>query len=56
MHIARVETEDERRVLIIDDEGLLTIKKAIKNEYGIRIGSLSMIIFLIHRARLISKM
>jgi hypothetical protein len=41
MHIARVETQGERRVLIIEDEGLLRIKKAIKNEYGIRIGSLS---------------
>jgi hypothetical protein len=41
MHIARVETDNERRVLIIEDEGLLKIKLAIKNEYGVRIGSLS---------------
>ena len=40
LHIARVETNNERRVLIIEDEGLLRIKMAIKNEYGIRIGSL----------------
>jgi hypothetical protein len=40
-HNARVETNSERRVLIIEDEGLLRIKMAIKNEYGIRIGSLS---------------
>jgi len=40
-HIARVETNNEKRVLIIEDEGLLRIKMTIKNEYGIRIGSLS---------------
>ena len=39
-HIARVETNTERRALIIEDEGLLRIKMAIKNEYGVRIGSL----------------
>ncbi|HET6722947.1 MAG TPA: hypothetical protein VFH07_09370 [Chitinophagaceae bacterium] len=41
MHTARVVTHAERRVLIIENEGLLRIKMAIKNEYGIRIGSLS---------------
>src|SRR6188474_785021 len=40
MHTARVVTHEERRVLIIENEGLLRIKMAIKNEYGIRIGSL----------------
>ena len=39
-HTARIETEKERRVLIIDDEGLLRKKLVLKNEYGIRIGSL----------------
>jgi hypothetical protein len=39
-HIARVEADNERRMLIIEDEGLLRIKMAIKNEYGVRIGSL----------------
>jgi len=41
LHTARVETEKERRVLIIDDEGLLKTKSVLKNEYGIRIGSLN---------------
>jgi len=41
MHIARVETEKERRVLIIEDEGLLRTKLILKNEYGIRIGSMT---------------
>src|SRR4030095_16170681 len=41
MHTARVLTHQERRVLIIENEGLLRIKMAIKNEYGIRIGSLT---------------
>ena len=41
MHTARVETEKERRVLIIDDEGLLKTRLILKNEYGVRIGSLS---------------
>jgi hypothetical protein len=41
MHTARVVTHEERRVLIIENEGLLRIKMAIKNEYGIRIGSLT---------------
>lgn len=40
LHIARVETCNERRILIIENEGLLRIKMAIKNEYGIPIGSL----------------
>lgn len=40
VHIARVETEKERRVLIIEDEGLLRTLLVLKNEYGIRIGSL----------------
>ena len=41
LHTARVETEKERRVLIIDDEGLLKTKSVLKNEYGVRIGSLN---------------
>jgi len=41
LHTARIETETERRVLIIDDEGLLRTKLILKNEYGVRIGSLS---------------
>jgi len=41
LHTARVETENERRVLIIEDEGLLRTKLILKNEYGIRIGSLT---------------
>lgn len=40
VHIARVETENERRVLIIEDEGLLRTLLVLKNEYGVRIGSL----------------
>src|SRR5258705_6194190 len=40
LHSARIETESERRVLIIDDEGLLRTRLILKNEYGIRIGSL----------------
>lgn len=41
LHTARVETETVRRVLLIDDEGLLKTKLVLKNEYGVRIGSLS---------------
>lgn len=41
MHTARVVTHQQRRVLIIENEGLLRIKMAIKNEYGVRIGSLT---------------
>ena len=41
LHTARVQTENERRVLTIDDEGLLKTKSVLKNEYGIRIGSLN---------------
>lgn len=40
VHIARVETEKERRVLLIEDEGLLRTLLVLKNEYGIRIGAL----------------
>src|SRR5512138_3736374 len=40
-HIARVETENERRVLMIEDEGLLRTLLVLKNEYGVRIGSLN---------------
>ena len=40
-HIARVETGNERRALIIENEGLLRIKMVVKNEYGVRIGSLT---------------
>jgi hypothetical protein len=41
LHTARVETETERRVLMIEDEGLLKSKLILKNEYGVRIGALS---------------
>jgi hypothetical protein len=41
VHIARVETEVERRVLIIENEGLLRTLLVLKNEYGVRIGSLN---------------
>ena len=41
MHIARVEANNERRALIIENEGLLRIKIVVKNEYGVRIGSLT---------------
>src|SRR5215207_7231173 len=41
LHTARVETETEKRVLIIEDEGLLKTRLILKNEYGVRIGSLS---------------
>lgn len=41
LHTARIETETERRVLIIQDEGLVKSKLVLKNEYGVRIGSLS---------------
>lgn len=41
LHTARIETENERRVLIIDDEGLLKTKLILKNEYGVRIGQLT---------------
>lgn len=41
LRTARVETETERRVLMIEDEGLLRTKLVLKNEYGVRIGSLS---------------
>lgn len=39
-HIARVETEKEKRVLIIEEQGLLRTLLVLKNEYGVRIGSL----------------
>ena len=41
VHTARVETEKERRVLLIEEEGLLRTKLFLKNEYGIRIGSMT---------------
>ncbi len=40
-HVARLETENERRVLMMEDEGLLRTKLVLKNEYGVRIGSLN---------------
>ena len=39
--VARVETAQERRVLLIEDEGLLRTMLVLKNEYGIRLGSLN---------------
>jgi len=41
LHIARVETEKERRVLIVENEGLLRTLLVLKNEYGVRIGALN---------------
>ena len=41
VHTVRIETENERRVLIIEDEGLLRTRLVLKNEYGVRIGSLN---------------
>ena len=41
LHTARVETQKERRVLIIENEGLLKTRLILKNEYGVRIGSLA---------------
>ena len=41
LHVARVETEKEKRVLLIEDEGLLRTRLVLKNEYGVRIGSLN---------------
>lgn len=41
LRIARVETEKEKRVLLIEDEGLLRTRLVLKNEYGVRIGSLN---------------
>ena len=41
LHTARLETEKERRVLLIEDEGLLRTRLILKNEYGVRIGSLT---------------
>jgi len=41
LHTARIETETEKRVLVIEDEGLLRTRLILKNEYGVRIGSLS---------------
>jgi hypothetical protein len=41
MHTARVETREEKRVLIFEEESFLKIRLVIKNEYGIRIGSLA---------------
>ena len=40
MHTARVRSNNARRVLIIEDESFFKVKMSIKNEYGIRIGSL----------------
>jgi hypothetical protein len=40
LHTARVETVNERRVLIIENEGLIKIRMAIKNEYGVEIGQM----------------
>ena len=40
MNTARVETVNEQRILLIQNEGLLRIKMAIKNEYGVQIGQM----------------
>jgi len=44
-HAIRMETAKERRVLLIEDEGLLKSKFVLKNEYGVRLGSLSYLNF-----------
>jgi len=41
LHTARVETVNEQRILIIENEGLLRIRLAIKNEYGVVIGQMT---------------
>ena len=41
MHTARVRSNEARRVLIIEDESFFKVKMSIKNEYGIRIGTLA---------------
>ena len=40
LHTARVEAINERRILIIENEGLLRTKLVIKNEYGVLIGQM----------------
>jgi len=40
-HTARIETGNEKRVLMIENEGLLRTRLILKNEYGIRIGSMT---------------
>lgn len=37
---ARIETENKKRVFIIEDEGLVRTRLVLKNEYGVRIGYL----------------
>ena len=41
LHTARVEIENDKRVLIIENEGLLKPKLLIKNEYGVMMGKMS---------------
>jgi hypothetical protein len=41
LHIVRLETAHEQRVLMIENEGLIRTKLVLKNEYGIRIGHLA---------------
>jgi len=40
LNTARIETENEKRVFIIEDEGLLKTKLVLKNEYGVRMGQM----------------
>ena len=56
LRTARVETDTERRVLMIEDEGLLRTKLVLKNEYGVRIGSLNIKALVIIRSIIASLM
>lgn len=40
LQTVRIETESEKRVFIIEDEGLLKTKLVLKNEYGVRMGQM----------------
>ena len=40
LQTARIETEKEKRVFIIEDEGLLRTRLVLKNEYGVRMGQM----------------
>ena len=40
LNTGRIESENEKRVFILEDEGLLKTKLILKNEYGVRLGQL----------------
>lgn len=40
LQTVRIETESEKRVFIIEDEGLLRTRLVLKNEYGVRMGQM----------------